>query len=88
MWTRIITGVGLAPLVVLLFLEGPLALRAAVLIVAGAICLQELYAMALPDDAAARRLERWVGVALGAGLGRRRHLRRRDGPRAPGGPQA
>jgi phosphatidate cytidylyltransferase len=68
MWTRIVTGVGLAPLVVLLFLEGPLVLRAAVLIVAGAICLQELYAMALPDDASSRRLERWAGVALGAGL--------------------
>ncbi|MFO0751516.1 MAG: phosphatidate cytidylyltransferase [Myxococcota bacterium] len=64
MLTRIITGLVLAPLVVLLFIAGPDWLKAVVIIVAAGICLAELYAMALPGHA----LERWVGVALGVGL--------------------
>lgn len=64
MLTRILTGVLLAPLVVLLFLEGPDWAKAGVMIVAGALCLAELYAMALPQSGP----ERWVGVALGTGL--------------------
>jgi len=64
MLIRILTGVLLAPLVILLFLFGPEWAKAAVVIGAGALCLAELYAMAMPD----RRLERWVGIALGVGL--------------------
>lgn len=64
MLTRILTGVLLAPLVIVLFLFGPEWAKAGVVIVAGALCLGELYAMALPDH----RLERWVGTALGAAL--------------------
>lgn len=64
MLTRILTGVLLAPLVILLFIFGPEWSKAALVIVAGALCLSELYAMAMPD----RTLERWVGIALGAAL--------------------
>jgi phosphatidate cytidylyltransferase len=64
MLTRILTGVLLAPLVVLLFLMGPVWAQAVVLIAASALCLVELYAMALPDSP----FERWVGVALGVAL--------------------
>lgn len=64
MLTRILTGVLLAPLVVILFLEGPDWAKAGVVIVAGALCLAELYAMALPQSA----LERWVGIALGTAI--------------------
>lgn len=64
MLTRILTGVLLAPLVVLLFLLGPDWAKAAVMIAAGALCLAELYAMALPQSA----LERWVGIALGTAI--------------------
>ncbi len=64
MLTRILTGIILAPLVVWLFLAGPTWLEAVVVIVAGGLCLAELYAMALPDH----RLERWVGTALGTGI--------------------
>ncbi|MCC6622725.1 MAG: phosphatidate cytidylyltransferase [Deltaproteobacteria bacterium] len=54
----------LAPLVVLLFLEGPSWLKAVVVIVAAGLCLAELFAMAMPE----RALERWVGVALGVAM--------------------
>jgi len=64
MLTRILTGVLLAPLVILLFLFGPEWAKAGLVIVAGALCLAELYTMAMPE----RRVERWVGIALGAGL--------------------
>lgn len=64
MLTRILTGVLLAPLVILLFLEGPGWLQASVIIVAAGICLAELYTMALPEHA----LERWVGIVLGVAL--------------------
>jgi phosphatidate cytidylyltransferase len=64
MLTRILTGVLLAPLVILLFLEGPDWLKALVIIAAGGLCLAELYAMALPEH----RVERWVGTILGAAL--------------------
>lgn len=64
MLTRILTGLLLAPLVVLLFLEGPQWLEALVVIAAGGLCLVELYTMALPDH----RLERWVGAGLGVGI--------------------
>jgi phosphatidate cytidylyltransferase len=64
MLTRLLTGLLLAPLVVLLFLMGPCWLEALVVFAAGALCLHELYAMALPEH----RLERWVGLALGVGL--------------------
>lgn len=64
MLTRILTGVVLAPLVILLFIEGPSWLKAIVVILAGGICLSELFTMALPDHA----LERWVGIALGVAM--------------------
>lgn len=64
MLTRILTGLLLAPLVVLLFLEGPDWLQAIVIIAAAGICLGELYAMAMPEH----RLERWVGIALGVAI--------------------
>ncbi len=62
--TRILTGVLLAPLVVLLFIMGPTWAQAVVLIAASALCLIELYAMTLPDSP----VERWFGVALGVAL--------------------
>jgi len=62
--TRILTGVILAPLAILLFLEGPRWLEAAFVILVGGLCLSELFAMAMPG----RTLERWVGVALGVAL--------------------
>lgn len=64
MLTRILTGVLLAPLVVLLFLLGPDWAKAGVVILAGALCLTELYAMALPSHG----VERWVGIALGTAI--------------------
>lgn len=64
MLTRILTGVLLAPLVILLFLWGPEWARATVLIVAAGLCLGELYAMAMPD----RPLERWLGIVLGVAV--------------------
>ncbi|HRE89966.1 MAG TPA: phosphatidate cytidylyltransferase [Myxococcota bacterium] len=64
MLTRILTGVLLAPLVVLLFLWGPEWARALVLITAAGLCLGELFAMAMPD----RPLERWLGIALGVAV--------------------
>lgn len=64
MLTRILTGVLLAPLVVLLFLMGPDWARALVLITAAGLCLGELFAMAMPD----RPVERWLGIALGVAV--------------------
>lgn len=64
MLARILTGVLLAPLVVLLFLEGPDWSKAVVMILASGLCLAELYAMALPD----RAIERWAGVVLGVAI--------------------
>lgn len=64
MLTRILTGVLLAPLVVILFLWGPEWSRALVLITAAGLCLGELYAMAMPD----RPLERWLGIAMGVAV--------------------
>lgn len=64
MLTRIITGLVLAPLVVLLFISGPSWAKAIVVIVAACICLGELYAMAMPGHV----LERWIGIALGAAI--------------------
>lgn len=64
MLTRILTGVLLAPLVVLLFLMGPDWAQAGVLIVAAGLCLGELYAMAMPD----RPVERWFGIVLGVAV--------------------
>ena len=64
MLTRILTGVLLAPLVILLFLEGPEWSRALVLITAAGLCLGELYAMAMPD----RPVERWLGIAMGVAV--------------------
>ena len=64
MLTRILTGVLLAPLVIVLFLLGPEWGKAVFVIVAGALCLSELYAMALPDHP----IERWIGTAFGAAL--------------------
>jgi len=64
MLTRILTGLLLAPLVILAYLFGPEWGKAALLIAAGGLCLAELFAMALPEHA----LERWVGVALGTAI--------------------
>jgi len=64
MLTRIITGVVLAPLVVLLLFFGPPWAIAGVFTVASALCVYELLAMALPE----RRFERVAGVALALGL--------------------
>jgi len=64
MLTRILTGVLLAPLVILLFLEGPTWGKAGLVIVAAGLCLAELYAMALPEH----RFERWLGTLLGTAL--------------------
>ena len=61
MLTRILTGVILAPLVVWLFLAGPVEARVAVLVAASALCLWELGAMALADFP----WDRWVVVAVG-----------------------
>lgn len=64
MLTRILTGVLLAPLLVWLLLAGDPWMIAAVFITASALCVSELIAMLLPE----RPLERFVGVALAAGL--------------------
>ncbi|PKN53858.1 MAG: phosphatidate cytidylyltransferase [Deltaproteobacteria bacterium HGW-Deltaproteobacteria-14] len=60
MLTRIITGLVLAPLVVWLLLAGQPWMVAALLVVAAALCVNELVAMVLPGQL----VERVVGVAL------------------------
>jgi phosphatidate cytidylyltransferase len=60
MLTRILTGVLLAPLVVLLFVAGPTWAQSVVLIAASALCVMELLAMTMPD----RPVERWLGLGL------------------------
>lgn len=64
MLTRIATGLVLAPLVVLLLLEGPAWAVAVVFIAAAGLCASELAAMLLPG----RVLDRAVAVAVTLGV--------------------
>ncbi|MCA9517616.1 MAG: phosphatidate cytidylyltransferase [Myxococcales bacterium] len=64
MLTRLATGLLLAPLLVLLLVEGPAWAVVTVFVAASGMCVHELLAMAMPG----RRLERVVGVATMAAL--------------------
>lgn len=64
MWTRLITGFVLGPLLLLLLLEGPIWGRVVVFVAAAAACVYELLTMAMPG----RRLEPIVGTAMAIGV--------------------
>jgi phosphatidate cytidylyltransferase len=64
MWTRIITGVVLGPLVALLLLEGPIWGRVALFVAAASACVYELLTMAMPG----RRLEPIAGTLMAIGV--------------------